>query len=229
MPIVLYDLAGSNPDLRFSPRCWRTKLAIAHKDLATETVPWRFRDAALLPQPNQSRVPVVSDGGRIVCDSWAIAEYLEDTFPDRPSLFCGEGGRAHARFVNEWAETVLLPNMLPMIVVDLFNAVDDADKPYFRQNREARLGRSLESAQEGRQSRLPAFHTLLAPVRATLANQPWLGGGEPSYADHIIVAAFMWSHCVSLFPLLPTDGPIADWWHRSQGLYGGLAASAVRA
>lgn len=59
---------------------------------------------------NQGRVPVVSDGGQIICDSWAIAEYLEDTYPDRPTLFRGEGGRAHARFVNEWAETVLLPN-----------------------------------------------------------------------------------------------------------------------
>jgi glutathione S-transferase len=229
MSIVLYDLAGGDPDLRFSPRCWRTKLALAHKGLAAETIPWRFREAALLPQPNQSRVPLVSDGGRVVCDSWAIAAYPEDTYPDRPSLFRGEGGRAHARFLNEWAETVLLPHILPMIVLDLFNAVDDADKPYFRQNREARLGMTLESAQEGRQSRLPAFHTMLAPVRATLASQPWLGGGEPSYADHIITAAFMWSHCVSLFPLLPVDGPIADSWRRSLSLYGGLAATAVRA
>ena len=229
MSIILYDLAGDNPDLRFSPRCWRTRLALAHKGLSTTTIPWRFREAALLPQPNQGRVPVVSDDGRVICDSWAIAEYLEDTYPDRPSLFRGEGGRAHARFVNEWAETVLIPNILPMIVVDLFNVVDDADRPYFRQNREARLGTTLESTQEGRQSRLPAFHTMLAPVRATLASQAWLGGDGPSYADHIITAAFLWSHCVSFFQLLPTDGPIADWWRRSLGLYGGLAANAVRA
>jgi glutathione S-transferase len=88
----------------------RTRLALAHKGLSIATIPWRSREAALLPQPNQGRVPVVSDGGQIICDSWAIAEYLEDTYPDRPTLFRGEGGRAHARFVNEWAETVLLPN-----------------------------------------------------------------------------------------------------------------------
>jgi glutathione S-transferase len=228
MTIALYDLAGGNPDLRFSPRCWRTRLALAHKGLETEAIPWRFREAALLPQPNQGRVPVISDQGRIVFDSWAIAEYLEASYTDRPSLFRGEGGRAHARFINEWAESVLLPNILPMIVLDLYQAVDEEDKSYFRKNREARLGSTLEDAQAGRETRLPAFHAMLAPVRTTLANQPWLGGAEPSYADHIIAAGFMWNDCVSRFPLIPGDGPVADWWQRIQALYDGLAANAVR-
>ena len=50
-----------------------------------ETIPWRFREAANLPQPNQGRVPVICDGTKVVCDSWKIAEYLEDAYPDRPS------------------------------------------------------------------------------------------------------------------------------------------------
>jgi glutathione S-transferase len=115
-----------------------------------------------------------------------------------------------------------------MIVVDLYQVVDGEDKGYFRQNREARLGSTLENAQAGRETRLPAFHAMLAPLRATLANQPWLGGTEPSYADHVFTSAFMWSDCVSRFPLLPLDGPIADWWTRSQALYDGLAARALR-
>jgi glutathione S-transferase len=173
-------------------------------------------------------VPIISDQGRIVFDSWAIAEYLETTYSDRPSLFQGEGGRAHARFVNEWTESVLLPGILPMIILDLYQVVDDEDKNYFRKNREARLGSTLENAQAGREARLSTFHAMLAPLRTTLANQPWLGGAEPTYADHIIGAAFMWNDCVSRFPLIPRNGPIADWWRRTQGLYAGLAANAVR-
>ena len=228
MLITFYELAGGNPDLRFSPRCWRTRLALAHKSLEAEGIPWRFREAALLPKPNQGRVPVISDQGRIVCDSWNIAEYLEATYPDRPSLFRGEGGRAHARFINEWTETVLLPNILRMIVLDLYQAVDDGDKSYFRQNREARLGSTLENVQAGREGRLPAFHALLSPLQTTLANQLWLGGMEPSYADHIVTAAFMWGHCVSHFSLVPAEGPIPDWWHRARAHYDGLGESAVR-
>ena len=228
MSIVLYDLAGSNSELRFSPRCWRTKLALAHKNLAAETVPWRFRETAILPKPNQGRVPVILDGGRVVHDSWVIAEYLEDMYPDRPSLFAGSGGRAHARFINEWTETILLPNILPMIVVDLFRSVDADDQTYFRQNREVRLGSTLEVAQANREQRLPAFHGMLAPLRATLSNQLWFGGDEPTYADHVVAAAFMWPSCVSRYELLPPDGPIFEWWHRFQGLYDRLAGNAAR-
>jgi hypothetical protein len=37
MARTLYDLAGADPDLRFSPYCWRTRLALAHKGLEVET------------------------------------------------------------------------------------------------------------------------------------------------------------------------------------------------
>ena len=40
----MHDLAGEDPDLRFSPYCWRTRFALAHKGLPVETVPWRFTD-----------------------------------------------------------------------------------------------------------------------------------------------------------------------------------------
>ena len=74
MAIVLHDLAGADPELRFSPYCWRTKMALAHKGLAIETIPWRFTDKAALAFSGQGRVPVIRDGDRVVSDSWAIAQ-----------------------------------------------------------------------------------------------------------------------------------------------------------
>ena len=94
MAITLYDLAGVEADRRFSPFCWRTRMALAHKGLEVETVPWRFTEKDKLPQPNGGRVPVIVDGGQVVHDSSTIAEYLENRYPDRPSLFGGEAGRA---------------------------------------------------------------------------------------------------------------------------------------
>ncbi len=87
MAITMYDLAGVEADRRFSPFCWRAKMALAHKGLAVETVPWRFTEKDKLPQPNAGRVPVIRDGDRVVHDSTAIADYLEERYPDRPSLF----------------------------------------------------------------------------------------------------------------------------------------------
>src|SRR6202043_1137184 len=69
MAITLYDLAGAEADRRFSPFCWRTRMALAHKGLEVETVPWRFTEKDRLPQPNGGRVPVIVDDARVVHDS----------------------------------------------------------------------------------------------------------------------------------------------------------------
>jgi hypothetical protein len=42
--IKLYDLAGAESDRRFSPYCWRIRLALEHKQQAVETLPWRFTE-----------------------------------------------------------------------------------------------------------------------------------------------------------------------------------------
>ena len=39
MTIRLYDLAGAEAERRFSPFCWRARMALAHKGLDVETVP----------------------------------------------------------------------------------------------------------------------------------------------------------------------------------------------
>ncbi|HZT50556.1 MAG TPA: glutathione S-transferase N-terminal domain-containing protein, partial [Stellaceae bacterium] len=79
--LQLYDLAAAEPDRRFSPYCWRARMALAHKGLEVETIPWRFTEKERLAPTGQGRVPVLVDGERWVWDSWAIAEYLEDRYP----------------------------------------------------------------------------------------------------------------------------------------------------
>ena len=84
MAITMYDLCGAEADRRFSPFCWRARMALAHKGLEVETVPWRFTEKDKLPQPNAGRVPVIVDGDRVVHDSTAIAEYLEERYRRPP-------------------------------------------------------------------------------------------------------------------------------------------------
>ena len=228
MTIQMHDLAGRDPALRFSPFCWRTKLALAHKGLAVETIPWRFREKENLSFSGQGRVPVIRDGDRVVFDSWSIAEYLEENYPDRPSLFNGAGSRAHARFLNAWADSALNGGIFPLVVADLFQAVDPADQPYFRTSREARLKTTLEATQEGREGRLAAFCASLGPLRMVLAAQPWLGGAAPSYADHIVAGSLMWPRCASRFELLADDDAVSAWLGRMLLQYGGMLGAAVR-
>jgi len=88
----LYDLAGAEDDLRFSPNCWRIKMALEHKGLVAETVPWRFVEKDAIAFSGQKAVPVLVDGNKTVSDSWAIVRYLESTYSNRPEMFCGPGG-----------------------------------------------------------------------------------------------------------------------------------------
>lgn len=228
MSIVLYDLAGADPALRFSPYCWRTRFALAHKGLPVETVPWRFTDRDVIAFSGQGRVPVIQDDEKVVHDSWAIAEHLEDEVP-MPTLFGGPTGRAHAAFINAWADAVLVGGIARFIVRDLLDVIDPKDRDYFRSSRETRFGQSLEAVQEGREAYLPTFRESLLPVRLVLRRQQWLGGMAPSYADHIIAGTLMWPRCASRFELLDSADPVAMWLDRVLDLYGGLGRSAVRA
>ncbi len=227
MSIILYDLAGADPALRFSPYCWRTRMALAHKGLPVETVPWRFTDTAAIAFSGQGRVPVIRDGETVVSDSWAIADYLEEHYPT-PTLFGGALGRAHALFVNAWADSVLLGGIARLIVRDILDVLDPTDVDYFRSSREARFGTTLEAVQEGREERVAAFRALLQPVRLVLGRQAWLGGATASYADFIVFGTLQWPRCTSRFPLLAADDPVAAWQDRMLDLYGGIGRAAVR-
>jgi glutathione S-transferase len=228
MTIVLYDLAGADPSVRFSPYCWRTRFALAHKGLPVETVPWRFTDREVIAFSGQGKVPVIRDGDKTVFDSWTIAEYLEDTHP-APALFGGPGGRAHAQFINAWADSVLMGGIARFIVRDLLDTIAPKDRDYFRSSRENRFGVTLEEVQTGREERLAAFRETLLPLRLVLRRQPWFGGAAPSYADFILAGTLMWPRCASRFELLDPADPVAEWLGRILDLYGGLGRSAPRA
>jgi glutathione S-transferase len=224
--LELYDLAGAEDDRRFSPFCWRTRLALAHKGLPVTTIPWRFTEKERIAPSGQGRVPVLVDNGRWINDSWAIATYLEETYPDRPSLFGGPAGLALSRFYNNWADAVLQPGLIRLTLLDIWRHVHDKDKEYFRRSREERFGQTLEAVTTGREDRLAGFAQSLAPLRLTLQAQPFLGGEAPLYADYIVFGAFQWVRAISDFRVLAPDDPVAAWRGRMLGLYDGLAGKA---
>ena len=192
-----------------------------------ETIPWRFTEQDVIGFSRQGRVPVLIYGDTVVFDSWTIANYLEDTYPDRPSLFGGAGGRALARFVNSWADTTQLGGMIRMVVADIHAHVQEKDKTYFRESREKRFGATLEDVMGDREQRLPAFRASLDPLRLTLKSQPFLAGEAPAYADYIVFGGFQWCRCISDFKLLEHDDPVAQWRERILQSFGGMPGRAV--
>lgn len=144
MTLRLYDLAGAEPERRFSPYCWRVRLALAHKKLGVETVPWRFTDKAEIAASGQIFVPVLVDGDRWIADSWSIANYLEDTYPEGPSLFGGPTGRSLTYFYSSFADGLVREFSRSLLSTFLITW-RTGDRDYFRTSREKRIGTTLEA------------------------------------------------------------------------------------
>ncbi len=61
MPLHLFELVGTEDDRPFSPYCWRTRMALAHKGLEATSIPWRFTERDALTPHKSEKVPVLLD------------------------------------------------------------------------------------------------------------------------------------------------------------------------
>ena len=223
MSLKLYELVGADAGRPFSPFCWRTRMALAHKGLSAETIPWCFTDKDAIAPHQSDKVPVLLDGETAVVDSWAIANHLEDSYPDRPSLFGGEGGRAMSRMLNWWGDLNVVGGIFPLIIADIPLNLKPADAAYFRKSREARFGKPLEDIMAGRDKAVEGFRKSLDPLRLTLKTQNFLGGAAPNYADYIVFGPFQWARVVSPFKLLAEGDPVHAWRERLFDAFDGMA------
>ncbi len=226
MAIKLYDLAAAEDDRRFSPYCWRVKMALAHKGLKYESVPWRMTEKEAIAFSGQGMVPVMQDGKRTVSDSWAIALYLDEAYPARPALFDGPEVVGLTLFLKHWCERTVHPALMRVIIMDLFNNLHQKDKAYYRESREKRYGKTLEEVGADQKAALAAARTVLDPARQVLVAQPFLAGKTPAFADFILFSAFQWARAVSPIRLLEPDDPVYAWRERMLDLHGGLAREA---
>jgi glutathione S-transferase len=116
-----------------------------------------------------------------------------------------------------------------MIVSDICNALDDPDQAYFRQSREARLGKPLEAAQEGVDALSEALGGAMMPVRRALEHHEYLGGAKPLFSDYIVLGALMWLRSIHGTVPFADDDPVGGWFARCLALYNGYAGKAENA
>lgn len=228
MTILLYDLVGRDSERPFSPHCWKAKMALAHKGLDFRGVPTRFLEVPAVEGGSRT-VPVIRDGDRVVADSFAIALYLEKTYPDRPTLFGGPGGEATARFVERWSQGTLHLYLGTAAIMEIHAMQDEANAAYFRRSREQRFGKPLEEVGAGREAGLEAFRQSLHPLRTTLGYQPFIGGQSPLFPDYIVFSALQWVRVTSAFKVLAEDDPVAQWFARCLALHGDLGGAVPAA
>jgi glutathione S-transferase len=229
MTIVLYELVGRDATRPFSPHCWKAAMALAHKGLDISSVPTRFLEVPAVEGGVSKTVPVIRDGDKVVADSFAIALYLDEAYPERATLFSGEGGKATARFVERWSQQTIHPFVTTAALLDLHAMQDEANAAYFRGSREQRLGKRLEEVTATRDAGLASFRASLEPLRSMLGYQPFIGGASPLFADYIVFGALQWARIASPYPLLANGDAVAQWFERCLDLHGGLGRTVAAA
>jgi glutathione S-transferase len=95
----------------------KVRIVLREKELDAELEalePWRQAEALAELNP-AAEVPVLIDGQRVICDSWAICEYLEETRPERRLLALDPVERAEVRRLVAWFDVKFMREVTDLI------------------------------------------------------------------------------------------------------------------
>jgi glutathione S-transferase len=202
-------------------------MALAHKGLETETIPWRLVEKERIAASRSTTVPVIVDKGSFIADSWVIAEYLDASYP-APPLFDSPQARAYCRWVHSWMERVIHPLVVPLILEDVIRVLHPGDVDYFKRTREASFGKPLDQVCDRSPQAWTNLSRALSPVRQVLRENPYISGNSPAFGDYIVFGTFQWARCCSGNALLTGKAnPMVDWFGRMLDLFDGLGRSAA--
>jgi glutathione S-transferase len=221
MTLTMYERIGHD-GRRPSPYSWRIRYAFAHKGLEPAFHHVRFADVETIRAlSGQHFVPIVTDGDTVVHDSWSIACYLEDRFPQAPSLF-PSGGRATARLINHWADQTLGTAIRRLIAAGFIQCLDPGDRAYYRSSREAMFGCTLEEYCADRPRWLAEFAAVTAPLERSLAEQSYICGAAPGYADYIVFSMFQYARLGCADEFLAEGTALRGWRDGLIAMFDGL-------
>ncbi len=223
--IRLYELCASDPDLVFSPYCWRVRLALAHKRLPFEGLPVGFMDKEKIAFADSRLVPVLTDGDTVVKESLDILEYLDRTYPQAPLGLDSDAGRARVRFISELILRHITPVIFKPSLLAIYEAQPESAKGYFRESREKRFGCTLEQLHATASA--SEAHKALGALESQLKNMPYLDGAQPGATDFVVVSHLIFSWIFG-FQYWKDDSVVGQWFTRLLQAYAEVAGPIQR-
>ncbi|KAI9021808.1 hypothetical protein DFJ74DRAFT_706715 [Hyaloraphidium curvatum] len=239
-PITVYELCTSKGDRArvLSPFAWRAVLAVAHKGFPMKRVSITFTEKDQIAFSKQKLVPVIVDPNNpkvpFVNDSQKIAHYLDEAYPDLPSLF-GPSPQL-TQFVCNWVNSVVNPFIQKLCFDDARMLQDDDGRDWYYSAERAKMfgikSGSMPKPQVPREQIpqvIQEFRRALEPARGILRGSKFLGGETPLYCDYVLFSAFLWIRAVSATStqLLEPSDPLFQWRARMLDLFGGLAKKSA--
>lgn len=219
--ITFYDLQHAS-GCTTSPFVWATKYALKHKGFDLDVVDGGFTGIMERTGGRSERLPAIVDDGEWVLDSWLIAEYLDEKYPDRPTLIPDPSLKPLIEFLEGWLWQTAVGPWARAFAVQYRDRCFPQDIDYIVDSRLRMWGAPMEELVKGREDVFPEVLPKLELLRTVLRGRKWLGGDEPNYADYRALCVFLWCASVADVPPMTEDEPLRDWIERGFDLYGGL-------
>ncbi|KAF9099341.1 hypothetical protein BGX27_000616 [Mortierella sp. AM989] len=196
----LFELVdGKTRKISFSPAVWRAKFALNHKKIAYEPVLLTFLELptkipAACPNIVTPTAPTLQlENGQGLPDSLAIAEYLDEKYPDRPLLFGKSPSEKKLQlFFQSYVQAKLHPAIQRMVFQGMYEMQDDDNAHYFRTSREKSAGQSYQEIPGDRVENLRELRENLGLIHNALREGDWILGEQPGWADFVLGASFVW-------------------------------------
>ena len=175
-----------------SPFCRKVRLVLAEKKIEVELVEERYweKDPDFLRRNPAAKVPVVRLDGKMMAESAAICEYLEETRPDPALMPADPDGRYEVRRLVSWFD-------------DKFHNEVTSKLLYERVNKKVTGEGYPDSRNVKSGARAVKYH--LDYMAWLLDNRRWLAGDQMTLADFAAAA-----HLSSLDYISDVD------WNRSE-------------
>lgn len=143
-------------------------------------------------------MPALAIGGKYVVESLAVAEHLEQAYPDTPALFPAGTRALQAAFLEFFTAQAFGP-IAKILVPGVPGILDPAGAEYVRETRRAWTGTPVDEwAPVGSEKRKNAWKAaeegwgkLAAVYRQS--NGVWITGAQPVFADFVVLGALIFA------------------------------------
>ncbi|GAA5887244.1 hypothetical protein JCM6882_002461 [Rhodosporidiobolus microsporus] len=247
--LIFYDLVGVHGGPFYSPNTWKTRLSLLHKEVEFEEREVTYMELKEFAGRFGGQKPITPfielANGELIWDSWRIAEWLEEKYPNKPSLFLPDA----ATPLNSADPALKLAKNYAVLVNKGYGDSDSQWSPFFELSAEGIAGLMPdESPGEPNQTRLyyqsdaklgmkDAWKTLMSldknamtgqakasvtPLEGVLADSPFLTGQHPGFADYVVYGRYhmMRSACPSIAQAVWRDAGVPNvgkWIDRIEG------------